>query len=197
MAKDWITERSDVFKISLGARRFVLPSLVLFVATVVSIVAAYFGGRGVDWLTALPAWVPFVVGLFVAHMMITWAVVEYAVKLRRQIRGTRVGLSSLRKEGVDLRNRGREPILDEAIWKAWERDVKDWNDRVIATIKDVNEADAIWFSVLDVVPPPRIAPFATDPPTKELWVADRFRLYSWHDLRVCRLGEMIRELWRD
>lgn len=79
---------------------------------------------------------------------------------------------------------------DKAILEAWIAEVVQWERDVTSAIAKVNEADAVWFSVLDVVPEPRIALYGAVPSNHE-------KLYRQHDARLARLGDMIRNLWRD
>ena len=80
-------------------------------------------------------------------------------------------------------------VLSETDFAQWERRALLWNDRVIESIRKISEADAEWFSILDVVTVPRVgAGFNFGPFQK---------LFGEHDLRVKRLGKMIYRLWKD
>ena len=79
-------------------------------------------------------------------------------------------------------------MLDTAAWQIWTERASKWNEDVIGELMKVSEGDAEWFSILDVVDPPRL----TSPQSKG-GDGDRFAM---HDFRLKRLGDMIRELWR-
>ena len=187
----WISDRLAVVKAAWQERRYVLPSLIVAVAGVSGLLIALLQAQGLD----LSGLLPYLVGLFIASLLGGFWIIEYAVKLRKQIRGTRVGLSVLRQEGVVIRNDGRRAFRDKSSWTEWEKRAKDWNLRVIEKIKEVNEADAIWYETLDVVPLPRLNFAKTS--AREFWEDEQERLYGWHDFRLKRLGEMIQSLWRD
>ena len=187
----WISDRGAVLAAAWKEKRYLLPSLMLAVSAVVGLAVAGLKKIGVeiDWL--LPWFAALVVALFLGALWI----LEYTVTLRKQISGTRVGLSELRQEGVKIRNDGITPFPDKSTWEDWRVLALDWNKRVINKIKEINEADGVWFETLDVVPSPRINLYLKEEP--ELWQDDRIKLYGEHDCRLKRLGEMIRNLWRD
>lgn len=140
------------------------------------------------------------VGLLVAAILFFLWVWDYAVKLRGQIRGTRVELSRLRAEGVELRNAAIAIFSTQTEFDEWKKKALEWNKRVIEEIRKINEADAEWFSILDVVSPPRIAMANQSPPQTVAsmgWQGAQIKLYKEHDCRLARLGDMIRNLWRD
>ena len=89
-------------------------------------------------------------------------------------------------------NRLEDQFADQASWQRWEKEAKDWNEKVLEEMKKLDEADALWFSVLDNVPEPRIKFYKPynhkDPHDK---------LYREHDLRLRRLGEMLQTNWRE
>ena len=188
---NWLKERGAAIAASWQERRYMLPSLIIAVSTLAGLAVTGLNRAGVNlsWL------LPWLFGLFVAVVLgILW-ILEYTVKLRKQIRGTRVGLSELREEGVGIRNAGMHPFPNPSSWTAWQESALDWEGRVIEKIKEINEADAVWFKTLDVVPNPRLPLSLTKPP--ETWQAERRKLYGEHDFRLKRLGEMIQNLWRD
>lgn len=101
----------------------------------------------------------------------------------------RVELATLRWRGVEIRNDVRDRVLSEAEWKAWENDVVTWNSAVVAAISKVNHADSLWFSILDVVPPPRLE--------MGHWAQEHEKhLYAMHDFRLARLDELIQKRWK-
>lgn len=149
-------------------------------------------------LWGVPDWVW---ALWGGTLVLLFFIIEYATRLRLRIRGVRVGLSKLRTEGVNIRNDGEWVFQTQNELNAWQAKVIDWNKRVIEEIRKINEADAEWFSVLDVVGPPRV-PIKLNQITYQMlqiltWVDDQQRIYTQHDNRLSRLGEMVRSLWRE
>lgn len=181
-----IAEFLATLREAIGVRRFAVEGIVGVVLGLVD-----WAARQWDWwpLTTTPHW--FVWLLIVAGLLVWW-LLTYANGLRTRMRVTRVALSVLRNEGVDLRNRIQGPILDQAVWDGLRKKIDDWNTQVIAELRQLNEADANLFSILDVVEPPRVPPSVGGPRVlPEPWVNDRLRLYSWQDVRVKRLFNMI------
>ena len=181
----WLRDRGRVLSAAWGAKRYMLIPLSGTIGGFLYWAAGKLSEVGVGGLLGIPAWF---FGLFVAVLIGLWWLLEYAVKLRRTIGGARVDLSRLRKEGVELRNEGMQAKNITSL-SAWMASVSDWNMRVIKAIKKVNEADAEWFSVLDVVPRPRLKFTAMN--------ADHSKAFNEHDFRLKILGEMIQNLWRE
>ncbi len=182
---------SAALKQSLWTRMALFAPLAFFFPKTAEWIAARQVELGITGLWGMPAWF---VGGWLATAVIALLFLHHAVKLHRQIRGTRTELSKLRAEGVKLRNSGVPAFQDYREWEKWSDSVNDWRERVIAEIRNINEADAEWFSVLDVIPPPRLACSVSSPPQQ--WEKDRLDAYQFHDYRVKLLGEMIRDLWR-
>jgi hypothetical protein len=187
----WFGERKAAFRAAVRERQYVLPSLTLFVAAIAGIVVGQLQEMGLDLNPVLP----YLVGLFVVAIFLVFIILEDNVKLRNTIRGTRTDLSILREEGVGIRNRGVHPFKDEVSWTNWRESADHWSDKTIEKIREVNEADAVWFRTLDVVPPPRLEMYGRVP--GEPWLENRKKRFQELDFQVKRLGEMIRELWRD
>lgn len=85
-------------------------------------------------------------------------------------------------------------VKDVDAFEKWEREVIEWTNEVQGELKKISESDAVWLSVLDVVPPPRVPP-PTWPVGRSAPYGPFAKAYREHDFRVARLGEMIRELW--
>lgn len=149
-----------------------------------------FGNVSMAGLLGIPSWA---VAIFVALAMIAYWLLEYLVYLRRRMRGARYELAQLRSQGVAIRNEGRS-IIDRQKFEDWNKRSLDWNEQVIANIKKINEADAEWFSILDVVPDARL-PIEHTSAVDLKMSADHHKSYREHDLRLKRLGEMLYEIW--
>ena len=188
----WIRDRWAVLQAALGLRRFLLAPIIGTVVGSVDWVARKFAEADMGHLIGVPSWA---VGIFAATFLVFWWVLEYAVKLRKQIKGTRTELSRLREEGVGIRNAGMSMFSTRNGYDAWKAKTLDWNSRVIEEIRKINEADAEWFKVLDVVKAPRLQ-IDIRPPAPD-WMNDHKFFYKNHDFRLKRLGEMIQNLWRD
>jgi hypothetical protein len=129
----------------------------------------------------------------VVLFLIAWLLLEYALKLTRQISDARLRLAELRAKGVKLRNCALGTVTDGVSFDRWRRQVERWRKQVERELEKISKSDAVWFSVLDIVPPPRIAPVMLPPVQRD---ADAFlKLFREHDLRLRRLGKMIRDLW--
>jgi hypothetical protein len=89
---------------------------------------------------------------------------------------------------VALRNRaGDAADTADVGWPEWEEQAAEWTQRVIETIRQLNEADAEWFATLDVVPAPRI-------PLKSVWYSEsKGHLYAMHDFRLVKLEQLIKK----
>jgi hypothetical protein len=136
---------------------------------------------------------PFALGtipIFILVMVAVagWGVLDRLAQLERRIKGARVELSELRSEGVRVRNDGIEKGgLDDSSRRAWKEATLLWNERTIECIGRIDQGCAVWFSVLDVVPPPRVNTTSPDDGHQ--------KVFKEHDLRVARLGELIQQLW--
>jgi hypothetical protein len=189
----WFKDRSETVVAALTVRRIIaLPALIGAVTGIIKLVPLLASAAEEPVLLGVPAiaW-----GVGAGLLLLLYFVIEYATRLRKQIKGTRVGLSRLRSEGVEKRNRGRENFATKDDFEKWRAEVLDWNQRVIKEIRNITEADAEWFSVLDVVYAPRLS-MNTTPPAPA-WHEDHKKHYGEHDERLKRLGEMIQNLWRD
>jgi hypothetical protein len=109
------------------------------------------------------------------------------------MRGARFELAKLRTEGVAIRNEGRS-ISHKQVLSKWEKKVGDWNSAVISSMGEINQADAEWFSVMDVIPDARL-PIENTIPNDLTASAVHHKLYREHDFQLRRLGEMLYEIW--
>lgn len=192
----WLKQHWEVVKAALGVRRFLLTPLIGSVIGMVDWVLAKLNQSGMITLVGVPSWM---IGICVAISLVLWWMIKFAVKLRQQISGSRTALSRLRAAGVAIRNDGRDIFTKRADFNIWNTRVDQWEKEVVQAIREVNEADAEWFAILDVVPKPRVkirnlSTNSTDHPN---WQGDHTRAYNQHDARLDRLGDMIRNLWRD
>jgi hypothetical protein len=188
----WISERWNALKRAAGHRRYVIGGIITLALAGFDIVRSMLGGiPSMTALVGLPSWV---VALLVFLCLVIYWLLERLVYLEHRINIARADLARLRTKGVEIRNRGIREIDTEQKWDAWRNEASNWNNDVIEALRKNNEADAEWFSVLDIVPNPRIAIEALPP---QQAATDFVKLYREHDLRVKRLGEMVYELWRD
>jgi hypothetical protein len=180
------TDRWNVFTTALGSHRYVVADIAKLALLAAAAVYLYWFGRRMT---------PYEVALTVAAVLLVlffWVVLEYALKLTRQISDARLSLAALRADGVTLRN-CHGAVTDKASFEAWAKKVNAWRDTVQRELEKISKSDAAWFSVLDVVPPARIPPPQWHSSRKD-WSAFA-KLYGEHDCRLARLGDMIRELW--
>lgn len=182
-----VTERWRVFQTALGSRRYALADIFKLVLGLAAAFYLYWYGRDMTTFELIAS------GAAVVLAFCFWVTLEYALKLTRKISDGRVKIAQLRNSGVEIRNRGRRTVFDHASWERWRKEALSWNDEVIRELREISIADALWFSVLDVVPPPRIPPEVV--PGGEDSAAF-VKLFGEHDVRLSRLGEMIRELWK-
>ena len=137
----WFTDRGAALAAAWKERRYMLPSLIIAISGAVGLAVALLKKVGVeiDWL------LPWLSALAVALFLGTLWILEYTVELRKQISGTRVGLSELRQEGVAIRNDGRSPFSDISAWEDWRDLTLNWNNRVIVKIKKIkNDLYMVW-----------------------------------------------------
>jgi hypothetical protein len=182
-----VSDRWRVFQTALGSRRYALADLFKLVLAVAAALYFYWYGRTMtafEWTAS---------GVVVILAFFFWVTLEYALLLTRKISDGRVRIAELRNKGVEIRNRGRRTVHDRPSWEAWKTEVLSWNDDVIRELREISVADALWFSVLDVVPTPRLHPEQV--PGGEDKTAF-LKLFGEHDARLARLGEMIRQLWK-
>jgi len=180
-----ISDRARVFWTALGTHRYGLADIAKLAAVGVAAASIYWFGYK---MTALE--IGLAVALVVA-VLLFWIMLEYALKLTRQISDARVRISQLRHEGVRIRNDALRGVSSGPKWRAWEKRVLAWKQEVEDAIAEISRADAEWFSVLDIVPPPRLTSGVAPQGLEQKFL----KLFGEHDFRVCRLGEMIRDLW--
>jgi hypothetical protein len=181
----FISDRWAILKEALGAARYGLPNIVRVVAALAAL--AYIGwyGHAMTWLetTGLLGTVTFI--------LLFWAVLEFCLKLTKQIREARVDIAKLRRSGVELRNFGQNTFADEATFEKWWADTLQWEKDVVAAIAKISVADAEWFAIMDSYPNTSREPLL-DPFEPRKGHHDRL---AQHDFQLMRLGQMIRDLW--
>jgi hypothetical protein len=102
-----------------------------------------------------------------------------------QLEAARTRWAELRAEGVALRNEGKDGLFDDSLWEKWRLNTVIWNTEVLNAIRSVNDADATWFSILDVVPSPRL-------PMDGIFRSESDELhYAMHDFRLVKLEGLI------
>lgn len=178
---------------AMGPRKYIIFTLCSGVTVAVDWLYSKIEATGKPVpLLGVPSWV---VATWVGTGLIVYWLLDHLVKMRDRIKGARLELARLRTSGVDLRNHGRHLIGSKIPWKKWEKDVTDWDLNVIDCLKNVNEAAAEWFKVLDVVPSPRlqVIEFLQDQDERDA----HLDLYKWHDFRLTRLEKLIWIIWRE
>lgn len=182
-----VSDRWRVFQTALGSRRYALADVAKLALAGAAALYFYFYGRTMTTFEVVAS------GAAVVFGFCFWVTLEYALKLTRKISDGRVKIAELRNRGVEIRNRGLGAVTDSESLRVWRDDALAWNADVIRELREISVADALWFSVLDVVPSPRVLPHALPEKPQR----DEFRkLFGEHDARLARLGEMIRELWK-
>jgi hypothetical protein len=179
------SDRWTVFTTALGSRRYAVADIAKLAVLIATAAYLYVYGR------AMTSWEIALAVTTVLFILFFWVMLEYALKLTRQIADARVRIAELRHEGVRIRNDALGGITDGSLWTDWEARALAWNQEVISEMEKISKSDAVWFSVLDIVPSPRIWPSAFP----EGWEPQFLKLFREHDFRVRRLGEMIRDLW--
>jgi hypothetical protein len=185
----WISERWGSFSAAAGVRRYVIGGIVSIIIAVSDHLWPSLG-FSVSSVLGLPSWA---LGVIIALLLISYWLLEHVTELRLRMKGARLELAKLRATGVALRNEGMW-IADREVLRRWERRVEKWNKDVIKNIAKINEADAEWFSILDVVPPGRLSIERTLNNDLQR-SAHHNKLYREHDFRLRRLGQMIYRLW--
>jgi hypothetical protein len=181
----WFSDRFSALAAAAGHRRYVIGGIITATIAFSDYIRNRIFGGSESALLQIPSWV---YAVFVGLGFVLWWLLEELVRLRRQIKGARFELARLRAEGVAIRNDGMG-ISSETDFAEWERRALIWNDRVIESMRKISEADAEWFSILDVVTAPRVGTGFKYGPFQ--------KLFGEHDLRVKRLGKMIYRLWKD
>lgn len=183
----WLQERWGIIRDAIGTKRYGLADITKLVVGLAGIISVAI--YGVDMTPIAKGAIIIAIILF----FVAWYLLEYALKLKKQISDSRVQLSELRHKGVRLRNKARSSIVDKESWALWEQEANAWFKTLIKEMNNISEADAMWLLVLDVVPPPRLSVFNV-PEDKE--TTEKFlKLYGEHDYRLRHLGKMIRDLW--
>ena len=155
-------------------------------------------GSGMNWLVSLEVWLtnnvadPILTALLTGLLVSSLAVpvIWRAIwRLHFRSEATRLKLSQLRSEGVEVRNEAADEnyYLDDNAWDDWATRVVAWNDKVVAAIAKVSGADAEWYRTLDHVPPPAVQ--MTLPPGDD--GNGRQNIFSTHCYRLEKLEQLI------
>jgi hypothetical protein len=98
---------------------------------------------------------------------------------------TREKLGIFATEGVDLRNKAHGAEFTQEQWRAWEKELVEWRNRVQSTIEQFSRADAKRWRTLNRIPHPAI-PIRSDS-------ADGRAEYSYavHNFRIHKLEQLI------
>ena len=175
---------TESFPLVMTAAAFALVALLktlfdrLLAAPLMDLLRSHFGALAADTIANSAAiGVPAVLALALVYG--TYRYVHW--ELARNAYGARDVLSALRADGVELRNQGLRLGVDIA---AWDRASTAWSDKVAATIREIDPADAEWFRTLDAVPAARVQPLELD--------ARHLKSFREHDFRLVRLEELIK-----
>lgn len=79
---DWIRERYAALLEAIGVRRFVLGSITLLAVGFVHWVSGRLAQRGMNWIADIPTWS---IATIVVLILVGWWILEYAVRLQRQL----------------------------------------------------------------------------------------------------------------
>ena len=91
----WFRERLSVIVDGVGARRFTIGAIFTAVVTLVVYLA-----NALNEPAMVSRFVPWLIAVVVLAILVAWWIVEYAVKLRRQLRGA-VDLEQVTAEEED------------------------------------------------------------------------------------------------
>ena len=174
----FISDRWAIFKEALGASRYGLPNFIRFAVVIIAAIYLYRYGHVMNWVETFG-----VIGT-VTFSILFWVMLEYCLKIIKQIREARVEIAKLRRSGVELRNCGQSRVIDEATYDKWCADTLQWEKDVVAAIAKISVADAEWFAIMDSYPDaprkPLLKPFAP----REKSHRER---YEQHDFQLARL----------
>jgi hypothetical protein len=173
-------DRLAALKDALGPRRYMLVPLIGAGAGVADLLAVRYASFSVSGYFG-----SFAIGLLAAVLAAAWMLLERLAQVERRMKGARVDLSKLRSEGVRIRNDGMN--VATTTWEEWRTVTESWNTRTIECIGKIDQGCAEWFSVLDIVPAPRIEGVRLN--------GHQVNVYAQHDCRVARLGDLIQQLW--
>jgi hypothetical protein len=96
-------------------------------------------------------------------------------------------LAELRADGVKLRNEVGQLTIGKGDWI---KRINKWREDTISAIREIDEADADWYCILDVVPEPRI----TLPMTlRGGSYHELLKNFREHDFRLVRLDQLIQK----
>ena len=79
---EWLKQRGSAINAAWGAKRYMLLPLIAAVITFVDWVATRLAETGMEPLIGVPSWA---VGIFAAVLLGGWWILEYAVKLQKQL----------------------------------------------------------------------------------------------------------------
>jgi hypothetical protein len=127
----WFGDRISAFSDGIGPRRFALGAVLVAVTTAVKYAASRWLGPGMS--LDFPPWMA---GALVLLLLIAWWMLEYAVRLRRQLRGA-VNLETSLDTLSQYFDEGNSQLFNARItnaaeygtwkaeWKQWDQKVKD------------------------------------------------------------------------
>jgi hypothetical protein len=130
-----------VFWTALGSHRYGVADLAKLAAAAAAAAYLYWYGREMSLVDiALTV-------LFVVFVLFFWVVLDYAVKLTKQIRDARLRIAELRVSGVELRNYALNRVATDGAFEEWRLRVNDWTNEVQDELGKISKSDAVWFSV--------------------------------------------------
>jgi hypothetical protein len=125
----WAKERWTAFSEGVGARRFAVGAI--FAAVVAAADHIKSALRHPGMIFNFPSWT---LGVFVLAIIVSWWLLEYAVKLRRQLKGAadlEAALDTLSKYFDEANNQiFNAPIKSETEYGAWKVQWRQWHEKV-------------------------------------------------------------------
>jgi hypothetical protein len=127
----WVKDRLSAFADGVGAKRFVLGAVFGFIVGAVDHIRAWIQGAGVTQSVGVPSWI---FGLLVIVVLIAWWLLEYAVRLRRQLRGA-LDLENALDTLSTYFDEGNNKIFNAKIsnpteYGSWKVEWKQWYEKV-------------------------------------------------------------------
>jgi hypothetical protein len=125
----WAKERFSAFSEGVGARRFTLGAIFSAVVGAADHIRAALQGQGM--IFGFPSWI---IGLLVLSIFIAWWLLEYTVKLRRQLRGA-IDLENALDMLSGYFDEGNNKYFNAQIksateYGAWKAEWRRWYDKV-------------------------------------------------------------------
>lgn len=118
-------------------------------------------------------------------MLIAWLIYfSVSILYLGRRKRARLKLAHLRTEGVSIKNEGLH-LDDTAFVPKWIAKIRPWTDRVIETVKKIDEADAQQYETMDTPGEPRTWP------RFNLENEDHVNNYIWLDRRLVSLDALI------